>query len=417
MELYENRIINGVLKSDVVREPEEARALLSQDIEIVAHGGRATQDDLWPCIWALASVLQRQFSGKIFIRVGLTAPLSQPLHLGSRCQFASVPAKEATLRIYIGRIPDLNDLSALWGDARGACISYQSLLEGNARADPISCFALAGYLGFAALATAVRIPAFRKDLVVGQLDFSFGYAQPWALPKDGLTFIGLGQLGQAYLSLLFFLTAAGGGTPPIVLLDKDSFEPPNYSTQILLEEGDGWVGLEKAKLLAIRMRKWRWNVEGEVTELTWNWKRPAYHPRLAVLGLDDLGVRRMAIAAGYDWLVDAGLGTSFLTPRLSWHSLPPDPALARELFGDGRDAGPSAVRINTPFVKRLKETPGGCGWVTFQNIQASAPALGLVTAAFVWSEIACVLRELREPIQGRAIAWSPLLLFYRRQMN
>src|SRR6266540_576473 len=112
MELYENRIINGVLKSDVVREPEEARALLSQDIEIVAHGGRATQDDLWPCIWALASVLQRQFSGKVFIRVGLTEPLSQPLHLGSRCQFASVPAKEATLRIYIGRIPDLNDLSA-----------------------------------------------------------------------------------------------------------------------------------------------------------------------------------------------------------------------------------------------------------------------------------------------------------------
>src|SRR6266508_825415 len=206
MELYENRIINGVLKSDVVREPEEARALLSQDIEIVAHGGRATQDDLWPCIWALASVLQRQFSGKIFIRVGLTAPLSQPLHLGSRCHFVSASVNEARLKIYLGRVPDSNDSTALWGDSRGARISYQSLLEGNARADPISCFALAGYLGFAALATTVRIPAFRKDLAVCQLDLFFGYAEPWAFPKDGLTFIGLGQLGQAYLSLLFFLT-------------------------------------------------------------------------------------------------------------------------------------------------------------------------------------------------------------------
>ncbi|MBZ5497778.1 MAG: hypothetical protein LAP85_15350 [Acidobacteriia bacterium] len=416
MELYEDRIINGVLKSDLVCDPEVARSLLSQDIEIVAAADRANSDDLWPCIWALASVLQRQFSGNVFMRCGRRSTLNCPAQLGTRCRFVEAPIRGAT-RIFIGAEPDPEDFTALWGDARGAHISYQSLVEGGEAADPIACFALAGYLGFAALATTVRIPPFRKDLAIRFLELPFSHGRPWNLPQDGLTLVGLGQLGQAYLSLLYFLAQNKGETPAIMLLDKGSFEHPNYSTQILLEDGDAWEGREKAKLLATKAQGWRWRVEGEVTELKWNWKRPANHPRLAVLGLDDFDVRRMAVAAGYEWLIEAGLGTSFLAPRLSWHSLSPEPMLARKLFVAGQGSDTTAPLKNTAFVRHLKETPGGCGWVTFQNVQASAPALGLVAAAYVWCEIIHVLSGNRVPIQGRACAWSPFLPFFRQAIN
>ena len=114
---------------------------------------------------------------------------------------------------------------------------------------------------------------------------------------DGLSIVGLGQLGQAYLSLLYFLTLRNSRSPYLVLLDKDPFELPNQRTQVLLEEHRRWDGQPKADYVASRACK---SGAGEykprmVTEVNWGWKRPTAHPPTGLLGLDDLDVRRMAV--------------------------------------------------------------------------------------------------------------------------
>jgi hypothetical protein len=411
MELYEDRIINGILKSNLSgNDPEQVRWLLSRDVEIVAASGRATSDDLWPCIWALASVLERQFYGRVFIRCGLSESLESPNVLGPRVVFTPNPIENA-LQIGIGTTLLDGETREIWGDVRGPRISYRQLIDGRIGAHPISSFALAGYLGYAALATVVGIPPFCEDYTEGELTLPFP-EEDVSHVEDGLTIIGLGQLGQAYLALLFFLLSRSANTPRLVLLDKDTFEAPNRATQILLDDRGLWDGAPKAQFLEGKLRRLGLEATGEITTLKWAWRRPAYHPRLALLGLDEFDTRRMAIGAGYNWLVEAGLGTSFLQPRVTWHSLPPDRRLGR-IFERNDRSHIEDRRPDTEFKKRLYDTPGKCGWVTYNNVAASAPSMGLVAAAFVWCETLRYYRGERFPEEGRACLWSPLLPFWR----
>jgi hypothetical protein len=407
LEIYENRVVNGLLKAGTVDEPETASQLLSRDIEIIANPDRAAEGDLWPAVWALAAVLERQFSGQIDIRAGLSGPLRQPAQLSSRCQFGTAARSPNAIRIYLG-CPALSPYLALHGDARGGEISYGSLLSSSERATAVDCFALAGYLGFGALALAAGIPAYREEFAVPRITLQRGAREFGSLPEDGLQFIGLGHLGQAYLALLFFLASDGQDLPRIQLLDKDRFESPNWSTQILIEPDKEWIGIAKAEYLRHRAESWGWDAKSEVTEINWDWHRPEGHSKFAVMGVDRFDVRRMAISAGYSWIFDAGLGDSFLRPRISWHSIPGDKALAKVVFPE-LNAAPPTRESATSFIDKLRNTEGGCGFLIYEQVQASAPCLGLVASAFLWSEISCFLNGSRDQIQASATIWSPIL--------
>ena len=81
-EAYENRIINGLLKADIgILSPEDVQARLSADVLVVCPPERSSRRDLWPCIWLLASVLQRQFTGRVLLDVGLSDELPAPIPL------------------------------------------------------------------------------------------------------------------------------------------------------------------------------------------------------------------------------------------------------------------------------------------------------------------------------------------------
>jgi hypothetical protein len=394
MELYEHRIIKGLLTElPTVGDPDAAARLLARDVQIVVDEARLTPTDLWPALWSLASALERQFTGRIFIRSLGASHLSSPVRLGPRCIF-DPDQHRGSLEIGLG-IP-----SGTWGDARGNQVTWGVSATGLAGAHPAASFALAGFLAFAALAQATGIPPHRASFATNSLTLPLPI-EP-RLPRDGVTLIGLGHLGQAFLSLLYYLPRTS--TFPVVLVDRDRFTKPNYNTQILLTEGDDWPGELKAERLAAVARRAGLNARPLVTEINWGWSRPADHPPTALLGLDDLDVRRMAIAAGYEWLVEAGLGTSLLRPRVTWHALPPDNDLARTLFSEARR---DIVTAPKPFFDSLKATPGACGWLTFQGISASAPAMGLVAAALAISELLSF--EARTMVDGAALLHSPLI--------
>ena len=385
------------------------RSALASDVAIISDPLRAISTDLWPCIWALAANLERQFSGNIIVDCGLTSPLPGPAGLSHRCLFKKTPAK-TPLCIYVGVKPPLGS-STLWGDTRGRGITHERLLDSDCPAHPVACFALAGYLGFAALAQAVGIPPYRAAFRTDHLLLPF--SETGTQGKMDLSIIGLGQLGQAYLALLYFLSARTGVEPSLVLIDKDTFEPANWHTQILLSEQLDWNGMPKATHLEQHVKTWGWSAQGMNTEITWTWKRPQELPGVALLGLDKLDVRRMAISSGYEWIVDAGVGESFRQPRISWHSLPPDSTLARQVFPDRRRQESLASLEGTALYQELMDTPGQCGWVTFQSISAAAPAMGVAAAAYAVAELLNVLSARRFPTEGRACLWSTMLPYYR----
>jgi hypothetical protein len=199
------------------------------------------------------------------------------------------------------------------------------------------------------------------------------------------------------------------GIPCISILDKDEFEPPNEFTQILLGEDSRWNGQPKASYLAPKLEAWGFKVSPEQRELAWGELVPKDHSNLAMLGLDDFEPRRIAIESGYEWIVDAGIGTSFVKPRVSWHSLPPNRKLASQLFSPASTDRVEAPETKKAFFQELRRTPGECGWFNFRNVRASAPSMGLVASAYAWSEMLSVMNGARTPAAGAAYIWSPLM--------
>jgi hypothetical protein len=402
VELQNDRIINGLLKAEIgFLTPEAVATRLAQDVAVVVEPSRSGVGDLWPCVWFLASVLERQFTGRVVIVAGLEAQLPAPLGLGQRCEFRSSPPLDAAISIFVGQTPVTARGISMAGDVRGNTLSYGRLLTTTAPAHPVSCCALAGYLGFAALAHAVGILPFREEFCRDILTLPFATG---AVALPSFSVLGTGQVGQAFLALAHFL--AGEDPVSIHILDKDYFEDYNQRTQILLpERREDWCEKPKVEYLSGLCRNWGWAVDPVQQEIKWGWKHKGQGQAFAFLGFDNMDARRMAVEGGFPWLFECGVGTDFCRPRVSWHSLPPDRELAKQLFKEptGRE------NTRAAFAKSLSDSPGYCGRVIFENIDASAPSLGLVSVAATWAEVLNFLSDAHEPYSGKALIWSPLL--------
>lgn len=399
--LHNDRIVNGLLKADIgMCSPEQALSRLSQDVLIKVDPTRSGSDDLWPCIWALASILERQFYGTIYIDAGLSAPLASPIQLGPRCVFVDKGFAAPQLQVGIGTPIDAAD--AAWGDTRDNRILYRSLDDSGEPANPIGAFALAGYLGFAVLAHAAGIPPFHTAWQQSTIQLPLLALTP-VLPKT-IAIMGLGQIGQAFLSLHFFLS--NQKTMTVHLVDDDSFEVVNYRSQILLTENStSWLGQPKVGVMAQICEDWGWKVTKEQTHIDWQWKNRLGSESVGFLGFDNMDARRTGVEGGFARLVECGVGSDFSKPRVSWHSLPPDRQIAKELFVDSK---PVHFSIDPTLLKSLVDTPGECGRVEFEGVSATAPCLGVLAAAFTWMELLNYSAGELETILGGAYAWSPL---------
>ena len=412
MSIATERLVNGLLKGfRGSLSPGEVRAMLSQDVEIVAPHSRARLQDLWPAIWALASVLERQLFGRVFIRCGIARALPAPSRLGPRCQFTDSKST-VSLSIKLGVCADNAHPNQLVGDARAGAIAIGELLDVDlVSASPIECFVLAGYLGYAALARLVGIPDSGKEYTRPVLRLLCDHdALAHALDQaDGLTSIGLGQIGQAYLALLYFLYKGTLAGRRITLIDDDNFQSENGRTQLLLEEGGNWIGKEKVAYIQHVLKEWGANVQAVPKKIDWTWRRELDHPSIALLGLHDLEGRRMASAAGFERLIEAGVGTNLLKPRITWHTFPGDSAIGRRLFPE-QATSMQDESIDAVWADELRSTPGRCGWVEFLGVSSTAPCLGAAAAAFALAELV----NRAEVVSGAALLWSQCLPILRK---
>lgn len=413
MNLYENRIINGLLKEcQHIETPEIAGNLLAQDVEIHVDHTRSNLGDLWPSVWALIIALSKQFSGTIFVHLDPIDALDGPTPFSERIIF-SKRITQAKIKVGLGTPPP-GGSPILWGDTRGNRISFGHKLDSKyGTANPIAGFALAGYLGFTALAQAANIPPFRERCSEKELILPFLENDPLQFFDEGIAFLGLGQLGQAYLALLYFLAKRSKTLPRVFLLDKDIFESQNEFTQILLSERKDWIGKPKTEYLYEQISPWGWRVSSEFCELQWGYRKSVEQPNIAMLGLDNFESRRIAATSGYEWFVEAGINSSFTKPRITWHSFPPSRELVRLFFPSEEIPNIKIDVSSKPFFESLRETPGQCGWLTFENVTASVPSMGLVASSYAWSEMVSVLKGQRTSVSGATYIWSPFLPFIR----
>lgn len=401
-ELHNDRIINGLLKAGLgLRTPGDLAARLGTDVLLVAPPERA-KEDLWPAVWCLASILERQFTGKVFVKAGLKEYPSAPIALGDRCIPVPDSFNYAGLTVALGVAP--KDSHWICGDTRGPAIAHGELLMNGSDAHPIGCFALAGYLGFAALARAAGIPSFHERWAHPTLTLPIRLSA--SSVSGQFAVLGLGQIGQAFIALLFFL--AHGRPLRVHLVDKGAFEDANRRTQLLVGgPPTDWLDAAKVEYVAGLCRGWGWNVTREQTTVGWQWRSPLGPGGVGFLGFDDMDARRMGVEGGFSRLIECGVGTDFLKPHVSWHSLPPSRTMARTFFYE--DDEQSSVP-DTDFIRTLAATPGGCGKVVFEGIQATAPCLGAVAVAFAAMELGNPQAESGETaVAGGAYLWSPLL--------
>lgn len=413
MKITENRVINGLLKGfGESTSPEELKDLLSQDIEIVAPEYRATENDLWPAIWALGSILERQMFGQIYIRCGLRKQLPAPIHLGKSCKFVDT-AQSVAISIRLGDSTISQTENIINADARFQKISIDEILqETEALPTTIECFLLAGYLGFYTLAKITGIPEYRSEHSTKVLTLNYDYQllKNKINKTQGYTCIGLGQLGQAYLSLLYFLYQGNFSGRKISLIDKDIFEEENGRTQIMLLENGGWLNTNKVDYISEIIETWGARATSNKKEIMWGWNKSRIDPTLALVGLDNFETRRMVCAAGFKYIIEAGVGTNMLQPKISWHSMPGNAKLGSILFQD--IVLQKTEHFSEKLVAKLKQTPGECGLVLFKNISATAPSLGITASAFALSELGH-----NEFTLGNACLWSPLLPILREKIN
>jgi hypothetical protein len=204
-----------------------------------------------------------------------------------------------------------------------------------------------------------------------------------------LWLVGLGHLGQAYLWTLGLLPYENPNEVELVLQDFDHLTLANDSTSLLTHPG--LVGLRKTRAMA----EWA-EARGFRTSLIERLfpggiKVVGDEPRLALGGVDNAQARAAYEDAGFDCVVEAGLGagpTEYLALRL--HTFPAS-TTARQKWGGAR-ANPTKAIPEAPAYSDLAASGmDACGLVRLATRNVGAPFVGATAAALVIAE---VLRRL-----------------------
>lgn len=211
------------------------------------------------------------------------------------------------------------------------------------------------------------------------------------LPRS-LWLVGLGNLGQATLFALDLLPWADTGAVTLVLNDADHVGPENLNVQILSEPR--WVGSKKARMAAA------W-ADGRGFETVVDERRfvsgtaPAGdEPRIALVGVDNLKARRAVAGAGFDLVVDAGLGaTGAEAFDVRIHVFPGSQA-PENVWPDVQTTGPVVLPGNLAQLVDQGRLDA-CGAMTIAGASVGVPCTALAAAALQLAQLCRALAQGR----------------------
>ena len=221
-----------------------------------------------------------------------------------------------------------------------------------------------------------------------------GYGKPCLYLPKRLWLIGLGHLGQAYAWALGLLPYGDRSVVDVVLQDCDSIVKANRSTGMLSNVSS--VGHRKTRVVAARLEALGFNTA--ITERRFDsaTRRSVDEPGVALVGVDDPAPRRLLEGAGFDLIVDAGLGggtQNYLD--ILMHSFPSG-VKAVTAWAERSGASASSLVDQPAYLDQHQQlsqttelTDGEirCGIIEVAGASVGAAFVGCVAATFVLSEV------------------------------
>jgi hypothetical protein len=266
-----------------------------------------------------------------------------------------------------------------------------------------------------ALAVSESFQHVRGNVVAGRRDVGLSLWRPdldWRDPvavglacpylPSRLWMLGLGHLGQAYCWALGFLPYAKPEDVWLMLQDFDRVVEANEATALLAGVGDR--GRPKARIVARRMEGIGFRTSVTERPFDANTRRRGDEPGLALGGFDRPEPRRELGAAGFEFIVDAGLGggpehyldmlihsfPSGLTPAEAWPRSQASGSDRRDQRLDRPAYEDIVQRLTT---EGLTEEEARCGVLEVAGQSIGAAFVGATTASLVLAEVLRLLYD------------------------
>jgi hypothetical protein len=408
-----HRLVKQLMDNGTVTTMAEAEAIFNGYKLVIDYEPDDDADEageqtiLLTCV-ALA---KRVFLGGVTVVGNLSAIQKTPMPLGPTLQDAVISLgatvepedQSGQLRILIGRAPTPASgfaVRALASGWRGGIVPGNSplALRGTNPIPPAAMLAAALAVNEAFLHVNGMAPvAGRRSLglSVWNLEAETDWLvddpsePPLTYLPSSVWLIGLGHLGQAYLWGLGLLPYADAQVLNLVLQDTDRVTPSTESTSILTDAS--MVGQRKTRVLA----SWaeRRGFQTEIYERLFGaWiRRQNFEPTVALCGIDNALGRRALDEAGFDLVLEAGLGRGhrdFRTMRI--HSFPG--SRSSQDIWKRTDAVREDTTQQAAYEDLLKKGAlDRCGITLLAGKSVGAPFVGVTAAALVLSELLRIL--------------------------
>ena len=212
---------------------------------------------------------------------------------------------------------------------------------------------------------------------------ALGMVRELPLPSR-LWLLGLGHLGQAYAWSIGFLPYPDTTEVELMLQDYDSVKEANYSTGMLLGKSD--IRLKKSRVIAARIEQLGFKTFLTERKFDWNTLVSANEPKLALGGLDNIDARRCLENAGFQRIIDGGLGgQSHNYATLTLHVFPSGLSAATA-WSDAPDESQSILQ-NQPAYRDLAQRDNNqCGVIEVAGRSVAAAFVGSVASSLVIAE-------------------------------
>ncbi|MAU94328.1 thiamine biosynthesis protein ThiF [Jiella pacifica] len=201
-----------------------------------------------------------------------------------------------------------------------------------------------------------------------------------------LWFIGLGNLGQAFAWALASLPYPEGADALLMLQDFDSMAVSNDSTSLLAVPEQPTV--MKTRWVGDWLQRRGFDVRHEERRFGAWTRRHHLEPGAALCGVDNAAARAALEEAGFDLVVEAGLGAGTQGFRnFSLHSFP-GPKRASVIWGGAAASATAPDVSRMPAYEAMKmEGVDGCGLAQIASRTIGVPFVGLTASVLAVGEL------------------------------
>ena len=211
------------------------------------------------------------------------------------------------------------------------------------------------------------------------------------LPFRSSWLVGLGHLGQAYAWTLGFMKAS---QTQLYLQDVDTVTHSTLSTSMLSTASD--IGRKKTRVVSAWLEARGYETSVVERRFDQFQKVGIGEPRTALFGVDNAAARRVVEGAGFDAVIDAGLGSGFQDFRAIRVRRFPGPSSAAQLWA--ADVSTHQSEGAPAYQAMLAAGADACGVATLATRAVGAPFVGCVAAGFTVAEM------LRSALGGQRLA-------------